>query len=448
MKAQKIIDFSHYRTKSDNFPKRKRSKLRKKGSVYARNGKLWVDFRYLKERVREPSGLKDTKANRIKVRKQLDLILAEIENGLFEFAKRFSHSKRKDYFTELEGKTVTRRPEEVVYGEYVEKWWPDMEPGMSFTQIQDYKSILKTHLLPYFGKMPLSEFWSPFQMKKFIAQLKAKKTRYKTPLSGKRIQNIMIPLRVTVKDAADEYGWHDLHDPFAKLKLPKARKIRIYPFSFDEWVTLKKFFSDWYKPFFEFAVQTGLRPSEQVALKWSAIDAEFIHIELSRVKNREKTDLKTEESRRMIAIRPTMRKVLEDQWELTKEFDSPYVFLNINAKPVLQDKAREVWARAMKKSGLRYRRMYETRHTFASWALGAGESPEWVARTLGHVNTSMVYKTYGRYIPNLTRQDGSALEKLYLESTKNKRDTDFMVTIGHNFGHNRENPHPQSELTP
>jgi len=191
------------------------------------------------------------------------------------------------------------------------------------------------------------------------------------------------------------------------------------------------FISDWYTPYFEFAVQTGLRPSEQVALKWAAIDEHFIHIELSRVRNREKSDLKTEESRRRIEIRPSMRKVLEDQWELTKGFKSEYVFLNINAKPILQDKAREVWARAMKKSGLRYLRMYETRHTFASWALAAGESPEWVARTLGHVNTSMVYKTYGRYIPNLTRHDGTAFEKLYLEATKRKKDSDW-VTIGHN----------------
>ena len=69
----------------------------------------------------------------------------------------------------------------------------------------------------------------------------------------------------------------------------------------------------------------------------------------------------------------------------------------------------------MEKSGLMYRRMYETRHTFASWALAAGESPEWVARTLGHVNTSMIYKTYGRYIPNLTRHDGSAFERQFLD---------------------------------
>jgi len=33
----------------------------------------------------------------------------------------------------------------------------------------------------------------------------------------------------------------------------------------------------------------------------------------------------------------------------------------------------------------------------------------------------MVYKTYGRYIPNLTRNDGSAFERLYAESTKGEK---------------------------
>jgi integrase len=97
---------------------------------------------------------------------------------------------------------------------------------------------------------------------------------------------------------------------------------------------------------------------------------------------------------------------------------SPYVFVNTEGRPILQDKLREHWARVMKKRGLKYRRMYETRHTFASWALAAGETPEWVARTLGHVDTSMVYRTYGRYIPNLTRKDGSALERQWAAGFK------------------------------
>jgi integrase len=81
---------------------------------------------------------------------------------------------------------------------------------------------------------------------------------------------------------------------------------------------------------------------------------------------------------------------------------------------------REVWVTALRRSGLPFRRMYETRRTFASWVLASGESPEWVARSLGHVNTSMVYKSYGCYIPNLTRRDGSALEGMAAQLQKGK----------------------------
>jgi integrase len=85
----------------------------------------------------------------------------------------------------------------------------------------------------------------------------------------------------------------------------------------------------------------------------------------------------------------------------------------------------------MKKSGIPYRRMYETGHTFASWDLVSGEMPEWVARTLGHVDTSMIYKTYSRYIPNLTKVDGSEFEKRYTEATDKKS-----TSNRHNFRHN------------
>jgi integrase len=89
---------------------------------------------------------------------------------------------------------------------------------------------------------------------------------------------------------------------------------------------------------------------------------------------------------------------------------------------IYKDKLRETWARVLIiKVGLPQRRMYETRHTFASWALAGGETPDWVAKTLGHVDTSMVYRSYYRYIPNLTRQDGSAFERFYQESLQTKQ---------------------------
>jgi integrase len=108
-----------------------------------------------------------------------------------------------------------------------------------------------------------------------------------------------------------------------------------------------------------------------------------------------------------------MREVLDKQREQVKDFDSPYVFITPIGTPIIQDRLREQWVKAMKASGLAYRRMYETRYTFATWAIAAGKLTEWVANTLGHANTAMVYRTHGRYIPNLTRQDGCAFERQY-----------------------------------
>jgi integrase len=77
--------------------------------------------------------------------------------------------------------------------------------------------------------------------------------------------------------------------------------------------------------------------------------------------------------------------------------------LNVNA---LRDRS---WYPTLTKAGLSRRTMYQTRHTFASNALAAGEAPSWVAAMLGHASPEMLFRVYARYIPNRTRRDGSAL---------------------------------------
>jgi len=71
----------------------------------------------------------------------------------------------------------------------------------------------------------------------------------------------------------------------------------------------------------------------------------------------------------------------------------------------------------LKRLGLPLRRPYETRHTAATIWLASGENPEWVARQLGHSNTEMLFRVYSRYIPNLTRNDGSAIKALIERKT-------------------------------
>lgn len=414
MQQSNVVQISQFRTNVVKQRPRSGANKGKRGSVFCRSGKLWVDFRYQGHRVREPSGLLDTRANKDLLRKQLDLITVEIDNNLFEFAERFPHSKKKDYFTILEGKTVRKKPGEILFGDYVKSWWKVMGPGMSQNQVVDYDSCLRVHVLPYFGKLTFAEI-TPFLLKKFLAQLKSTRGRRGKLLSAKRIRNIFIPLRVIFKDAVEEYDWFELRDPFVRLKFPLAIKFRVLPFTFEEWAQLIEQMPTWYRPYFDFAVQTGLRPSEQIALKWQAIDSEFVNIELSRVRNLEKSELKTAGSRRLIRLRPCLVRILERQKEITAHLQSPYVFVNMKGDPVTLENLRSLWKRVFEKSGLRFRRMYETRHTFASWALALGETPEWVARILGHVDTSMVYRTYGRYIPNLTKLDGSVFDRHLFE---------------------------------
>lgn len=56
--------------------------------------------------------------------------------------------------------------------------------------------------------------------------------------------------------------------------------------------------------------------------------------------------------------------------------------------------------------------MYQTRHTFATLAIQSGEQIGWVSKQLGHTNDEMVIRHYAKFIPNLTRQDGSALSRV------------------------------------
>jgi integrase len=76
---------------------------------------------------------------------------------------------------------------------------------------------------------------------------------------------------------------------------------------------------------------------------------------------------------------------------------------------------KRVWYPTLKRLGLRPRTPYQTRHTAATLWLASGENPEWIARQLGHSNTTMLFQVYSRFVPNFTRQDGSAFLRLLEE---------------------------------
>ena len=101
---------------------------------------------------------------------------------------------------------------------------------------------------------------------------------------------------------------------------------------------------------------------------------------------------------------------------------SEYIFLNQYGRPVLPDSMNQhMWKVTLKKAGLADRRLYETRHTFATLMLDAGELPGCVQRMMGHQTLQMIHERYYSYIKNYQRDDGEAfIEKVDVEKVIKK----------------------------
>ncbi|WMV73988.1 tyrosine-type recombinase/integrase [Xenorhabdus griffiniae] len=58
----------------------------------------------------------------------------------------------------------------------------------------------------------------------------------------------------------------------------------------------------------------------------------------------------------------------------------------------------QIWKFLIKRSGVRHRKSYQTRHTYACWMLSAGANPSFIATQMGHVSSQMVHSVYGAWM--------------------------------------------------
>jgi integrase len=154
---------------------------------------------------------------------------------------------------------------------------------------------------------------------------------------------------------------------------------------------------------FQFAFFTGLRPSELIALRWEDVDWErgLICIRRAIVEKKEKCT-KTKAGERDIVLLPPALHALQQQKAHTfstsqRIFHSPRTLQPWETHAQIR---RTCWIPLLKKAHIRYRNPYQSRHTYASMLLSAGENMLWVAKQMGHCDTEMIIKTYGKWIPD------------------------------------------------
>lgn len=176
------------------------------------------------------------------------------------------------------------------------------------------------------------------------------------------------------------------------------------------------------------ALRFGLRRSEVLGLKWSAIDFERGTIEICHtvVKNLTtecKDSTKTESSRRKFTMTEDIRDMLlkrkaeveqaaKDHPAYTK---SPYICTDKNGVLLRPDSLTRGFQRVLHKNGLQHMRFHDLRHSTASILYDSGMQPKEVQEYLGHsdIETTLnIYTHLGRGRKSIVSERMAALVRI------------------------------------
>lgn len=379
------------------------------GSVNERGNKLFLDFRYKNKRCREYTKLEDNVRNRAKLSKLLQRIDAEILLGTFSYRKYFPASNMADYFDSLEKRVKNYNCQTAHFKDCAEEWYLEKEHSWRLSHCKNIRVTLDCHLLPAFGERPVDQI-TRSELLSFRARLtRGDDKRRVNGLSPSRINHIMAPLRMILTQAVEKFGFESPWHTISPLRVPKTD---VDPFDLDEVNQILTAVRPDFTAYYTVRFFTGMRPAEIDGLQWEYVDFRRRQILIRKaLVEGQLGDVKNDGSFREIMMSELVYETLWRHKEMHANTD--FVFTNRNGKPLdHREVTRKVWHPLLRYLGLKKRRPYQTRHTAATLWLAAGESPEWIARQMGHTTTEMLFTTYSRFVPNLTRQDGSAFEKL------------------------------------
>ncbi|WP_350283935.1 Arm DNA-binding domain-containing protein [Nitrosomonas sp.] len=363
----------------------------------ASESSIEIDFYYNGQRCRERINLKPTPANLKKASQHRAAILNAIDNGSFDYSYTFPRSRNADKFA----------PTQYTVKSYLTEWLANKRPTIKASTYNDYKKIINNLIIQQFGAKLLHTL-SRNDIRTWIAALDC---------SNKRISNILSPLRTALQDAQ-----HDdliqvnplLNWTYKRNEAPQTKQ-HVDPLTKEEQELIIATATGAVRNQIITFLWTGMRTSELIALEWKDVDFKRRKISINKaMTHAAKVDetTKTKTGTREIDMLPPVERALTDQKQYTllqggKVFHNP-----TTGKPWTGDQQirKGCWIPVLKKAGVRYRNPYQTRHTYASIMLSAGENLAWVSHQMGHSDVLITARTYARWIQSDERQGSKALE--------------------------------------
>ncbi|PWK31799.1 Arm DNA-binding domain-containing protein [Pseudomonas sp. OV226] len=368
-----------------------------------------ITFMYRGVRCRERITLKPTATNLKKAEQHKAAIEHAISIGTFDYLVTFPGSARAAKF-------APEASRETMNG-FLTRWLEAKKKHVASSTFDGYRKLVTLRLIPALGHT-------------MLVDLKRKAVRDwldTLEVSNKTLSNIQSCLRSALNDATEEElielnplaGW-----TYSRKAAP-PKEDDVDPFSPEEQQAVLGALSGQARNMMQFALWTGLRTSELVALDWGDIDWLREEVMVSRAmtqagKGTAETT-KTAAARRSVKLLKPAMEALKAQKTHTfladaEVFQNPRTLERWAGDGPIR---KTMWVPAMKKAGVRYRRPYQTRHTYASMMLSAGEHPMWVAKQMGHTDWTMIARVYGRWMPSESDNSGTkAVERFSASQTE------------------------------
>jgi integrase len=291
----------------------------------------------------------------------------------------------------------------------------------------DYAQTLRLYVRPELGKRALTDLTASIIQEHYHYLLFDRKLSARTV----RIANIVLngALREAVR-------WQMIPaNPAASLDLP--RRSRGGRFQFLSPPQVLKFIlaarDVEYGIVFIFAVVTGMRPEEYLALAWSDMDLTspdpYVMVRRTLLRPRkvdgksqpwEFGQPKTAASRRRISLPPSFAVELLDyrieqerrRRHLEEYFNFDLVFATPLGQPLISDNlATRHFKPLLKAAGLPAIRLYDLRHSCATFMLANGENAKVVSERLGHTSVAFTLDTYAHVLPTMQQTATAQFEE-------------------------------------
>jgi integrase len=360
---------------------------RKGTGVELRAASIRVSFILNGQRVKETLSIPPTPKNEIYAAKLVADVQRAIAQGTFDYATWFPKSKRAPASAAVQ-----------TFGQACDAWLAT-KGRLATKTLAQYGNALEVWKTLIGAEKPVASFTHSF-----IAGIVGTQPW----ASAKLLNNYLICLRGVFKLAGRELKIENAMDGITNSKHQKPPPD---PLSTAE---MEMVLGDLYAKYdervwayFEFAFMTGMRPEELIALRWTDVDWNHGTIRVERAMSAGKvTTLKTYQTRdvdlvqRAVVALQTMK-----AWTFVGKPDADIFQNPVTGRSWHDERSQRdhYWKPALRRQGIRERRAYNTRHTYATNALCAGVNPSYVSRQMGHKSAKMLFEIYSKWIDGADR---------------------------------------------